>query len=177
MTVERHEFRKRNTTSTVSSAPSISASSTLRTELRTRTPASRTISMRRARRQRLLQLRRCAAFTPSLTAVVLYSRDFTMSRPIACVPLNSAADFGSAAPASTSATWPSVIELPVALRDDERGEIFGTIEASLETDRTLLERARHVADRRREVLRAQRVRRPGRCRRRRPRDRSAARRR
>ena len=32
MTVERHEFRNRNTTSTVSSAPSISASSTFRTE-------------------------------------------------------------------------------------------------------------------------------------------------
>ena len=32
MTVERHEFRNRNTTSTVSSAPSISASSTFSTE-------------------------------------------------------------------------------------------------------------------------------------------------
>ena len=32
ITVERHELRKRNTTSTVSSAPSINASSTLRTE-------------------------------------------------------------------------------------------------------------------------------------------------
>ena len=31
MTVERHELRNRNTTSTVSSAPSISASSTFRT--------------------------------------------------------------------------------------------------------------------------------------------------
>ena len=44
ITVERQELRKRNTTSTVSSAPSISASSTLRTELRTRSPASRTTS-------------------------------------------------------------------------------------------------------------------------------------
>ena len=42
ITVERQELRKRKTTSTVSSAPSISASSTLRTELRTRSPASRT---------------------------------------------------------------------------------------------------------------------------------------
>ena len=46
MTVERHEFRKRKTTSTVSSAPSTSASSTFRTELRTRSPASRTTSSR-----------------------------------------------------------------------------------------------------------------------------------
>ena len=46
ITVERHEFRNRKTTSTVSSAPSTSASSTLRTELRTRSPASRTISSR-----------------------------------------------------------------------------------------------------------------------------------
>ena len=46
MTVDRHELRNRNTTSTVSSAPSINVSSTLRTEFRTRTPASRTISMR-----------------------------------------------------------------------------------------------------------------------------------
>ena len=36
MTVERHELRKRNTTSTVSSAPSISASCTLRTACFTR---------------------------------------------------------------------------------------------------------------------------------------------
>ena len=39
ITVERHEFRKRKTTSTVSSAPSISASSTLRTAWLTRSPA------------------------------------------------------------------------------------------------------------------------------------------
>ena len=73
------------------------------------------------------------------------------------MPLNSAADFGSAAPASTSATWPSVIELAVPLRDHERGEILRPLEAALEPDRTLLERAVHVADRRREILRAQRV--------------------
>ncbi len=39
MTVERHEFRNRNTTSTVSSAPSSSVSWTLETELSTRSPA------------------------------------------------------------------------------------------------------------------------------------------
>ena len=44
MTVDRHELRKRNTTSTVSSAPSISASSTFRTAWSTRVPASFTSS-------------------------------------------------------------------------------------------------------------------------------------
>ena len=39
ITVERQELRKRKTTNTVRSAPSISASSTLRTESRTRSPA------------------------------------------------------------------------------------------------------------------------------------------
>ncbi len=44
ITVERHEFRNRNTTSTVSSAPSSSASCTLSTEWLTRSPESRTTS-------------------------------------------------------------------------------------------------------------------------------------
>jgi hypothetical protein len=39
MTVERHELRNRNTTSTVSRAPSISVVWTLETELSTRSPA------------------------------------------------------------------------------------------------------------------------------------------
>ena len=52
-------------------------------------------------------------FTASLTAVVAYSRDFTMSSPIAGVPLNRAADVGSAAPAVTLATWPSVMSAPL----------------------------------------------------------------
>ena len=43
MTVERHEFRNRKTTATVSAAPSMSASCTLPTESSTRTPASCTM--------------------------------------------------------------------------------------------------------------------------------------
>ena len=43
MTVERHEFRNRNTTSTVSAAPSSSAHCTSATELATRGPASRAV--------------------------------------------------------------------------------------------------------------------------------------
>jgi hypothetical protein len=45
ITVDRHELRNTKTTSTVSRAPSSSASSTLRTESETRLPASRTISI------------------------------------------------------------------------------------------------------------------------------------
>ena len=44
ITVDRHEFRNRNTTSTVSAAPSKSASSTLRTAWSTRSPESFTRS-------------------------------------------------------------------------------------------------------------------------------------
>src|SRR3954471_7680073 len=46
ITVERQELRKRKTTKTVSNAPSISASSTFLTDWRTRSPASRTVSIR-----------------------------------------------------------------------------------------------------------------------------------
>ena len=45
ITVERHELRNRKTTSTVSSAPSMSASCTLRTELRTSLPLFFTTSI------------------------------------------------------------------------------------------------------------------------------------
>lgn len=44
ITVERHEFRKRNTTSTVSTAPSMSVDCTLLTDAVTRSPALRTTS-------------------------------------------------------------------------------------------------------------------------------------
>ncbi len=43
MTVERQEFRKRKTTSTVSNAPSSSADCTCSTDCSTRTPASCTV--------------------------------------------------------------------------------------------------------------------------------------
>ena len=103
ITVDRQELRNRNTTRTVSNAPSTNASSTLRTEWRTRSPASRTTSSLVPAGSVFCS---CAmrALTRSATAVVLYSRDLTMSNPIACVPLNSAADVGSAAPACTIAT-------------------------------------------------------------------------
>ena len=67
MTVERHELRNRNTTSTVSTAPSISAFWTFRTEAATRAPASRTTRQLDARRQRLLHLRDLFDESPRLT--------------------------------------------------------------------------------------------------------------
>ena len=82
MTVERQELRKRNTTSTVSSAPSIRASWTLATARLTRSPASWTISSltpagmvlwRPATRARIW----------SLTWVVLYPLDLMISSPTA----------------------------------------------------------------------------------------------
>jgi hypothetical protein len=70
MTVERHELRKRNTTSTVSTAPSTSASPTLRTASLTAVPASRTTSSAvPGGSRRWISATR--AFTRSLTSVVL----------------------------------------------------------------------------------------------------------
>ena len=69
MTVERHELRKRKTTSTVRSAPSRSVVCTSRTERETRSPASWTTASRApaGRRGRSAAAR---AFTSSATAVV-----------------------------------------------------------------------------------------------------------
>ena len=53
ITVERHEFRNRNTTRTVRIAPSTSAPWTSATELATRGPASRAVIKLDAGRQRL----------------------------------------------------------------------------------------------------------------------------
>ena len=71
MTVERHEFRKRNTTSTVRSAPSSSASSTLRTECRDALPGIPHHVDLHARRQRLLRSASTCSRILSLTSVVL----------------------------------------------------------------------------------------------------------
>jgi len=90
MTVDRHELRNRNTTSTVSTAPSMRASCTFRTAWATRTPASCTTSS-------LAPLgRRCCsvsirALSPSLTWVVLYPLALSTSMPTASLPLNRAA--------------------------------------------------------------------------------------
>ena len=70
ITVERHELRNRNTTSTVSTAPSISASSTLRTASSTRVPASRTTSSLVPAGRRFW-ISAARALMRSLTSVVL----------------------------------------------------------------------------------------------------------
>ena len=73
MTVERHEFRNRNTTSTVSSAPSTSASSTFAHRRRRRaSPASRTtLERRRPAGSVVCDLVDCARAPASATSVVL----------------------------------------------------------------------------------------------------------
>jgi hypothetical protein len=86
MTVERQLLRNRNTTSTVSTAPSTSACWTLRTAASTRTPASRMISSvvpgGSPRRSAATRSR-----TRADTSVVLWPRAFLMSMPMASRPL------------------------------------------------------------------------------------------
>jgi len=87
MTVERHELRNRNTTSTVSTAPSMRALCTLFTELVTRCPLFLITA----------SVAPCCAMTfsrvptfariASATAVVLYPLVFLISMPTASLPL------------------------------------------------------------------------------------------
>ena len=86
MTVERHEFRNRKTTSTVSSAPSMSASSTFFTAWSTRTPESLTSSSFVPGGSRFW-ISPTRSRMRSLTSVVLYPFDFLMSMPTASRPL------------------------------------------------------------------------------------------
>ena len=86
ITVERQELRKRKTTKTVSSAPSISASSTLLTDWRTRSPASRTTEIFTPGGRVGWSLA-TAAFTASETLVVLAPLDLVMSIPTPTWPL------------------------------------------------------------------------------------------
>ncbi len=112
ITVERQEFRNRKTTRTVRMAPSTSASSTLRTELRTRSPESRTTSMRTPW-GRVGRSRSTASLTASATLVVLAPLDLVMSMPTASSPLNRASERCSALPSRTVATCPSRIIWPL----------------------------------------------------------------
>jgi hypothetical protein len=86
ITVERQELRNRKTTKTVSSAPSISASSTLRTDWRTRSPASR-ITDTFSPGGRVGWIFWIAALISSETLVVLAPLDLVMSMPTASWPL------------------------------------------------------------------------------------------
>ena len=112
ITVERQELRNTKTTSTVSSAPSISASSTLRTELRTRSPASRTTDSFTPG-GRVGWIFAIAAFTASETVVVLAPLDLVMSMPTASWWLNRASERCSAVPSRTSATCPRRTSWPL----------------------------------------------------------------
>ena len=82
MTVDRHELRNRNTTATVSAAPSMSASSTPRTDASTRSPPScATRSVTPAGSSRWIST--TLARTSLATAVVLNPVDLRMSNPTA----------------------------------------------------------------------------------------------
>ncbi len=72
--------------------------------------------------------------TPSLTAVVAYSRDFTMSSPIAGVPLKRAADCRLGGARLDVGDLAERDELAVARGDDERGEILRALEPPLRAE-------------------------------------------
>ena len=105
MTVERHELRNRNTTSTVSSAPSISVPCTFETLAVTRSPESlSTVSV-------MFFGSVCRSFstfsiTFDVTSVVLYPLDRVTSRPTASTPSSNASVRCSSVPAWISASWP-----------------------------------------------------------------------
>ena len=112
ITVERHEFRNRNTTRTVRSAPSISAPWTSATELATRGPASRAVISSTPAGSVALIRSTCFATRP-LTSVALYPSALMMSMPTAARPLKSAAVRGSSVPSRASATSPSRTSRPL----------------------------------------------------------------
>jgi len=86
MTVDRHELRNRNTTSTVSTAPSISVHCTFETLAFTRLPASLTISSFTPAGS-VRRISSTLARSRSLTAVVDASVAFLTSIPTAGLPL------------------------------------------------------------------------------------------
>ncbi len=106
ITVERHELRNRNTTSTVSTAPSTSALCTLFTELVTRCPLF-LITVRVAPCGFTTESSVATLLsTASATAVVLYPLVFLISMPTASLPLYSASVRCSSMPSSAVATSP-----------------------------------------------------------------------
>ena len=140
MTVDRHELRNRNTTATVSAAPSNSALCTLATESATRTPLSCT-TRRVTPAGSVCWISATRVRTASATAVVLKPVDFRMSMPTASSSLKSANERGSSVPSLTSATSPRRTIRPLGLGDDDVLELGGLIQASLQPDRALVELA------------------------------------
>jgi hypothetical protein len=155
MTVERHEFRNTNTTSTVSAAPSISAHCTFATELRTRVPASRTTL-------RLTPCGRLFADRADLSADRVGDRRRAVAFRLLDVdadgfsPESTAADRASSVPTCTFATSPSRTIRPLRLATTTRAKL-GVFDASTETDRPLIMQAQHATDWCRDILRLQRA--------------------
>jgi hypothetical protein len=122
MTVERHEFRNKNTISTVSMAPSISVWRTLATATRMgREPSPPRLSLH-AGRQLGLQLGQCR-FRPSTTSMVFSSCDFLhrqQQRALAVVKRQAST---SCAPSSTPGHLTQAHGWrPVLARDDDLAE-------------------------------------------------------
>ena len=111
MTVERHEFRNRNTISTVSTAPSISVRRTLSTATRMGRDASR-IGSSRTPGGSSGWMAAMARTKPSTTSMVFSSCDFCTDSSRVRSPLRSARLSISCAPSFTLASWPSVTAVP-----------------------------------------------------------------
>ncbi len=156
ITVERHEFRNRNTTSTVSTAPRNNASSTLLTAWSTRTPESFTRSI----------------FVPfgsvgSICVETIADPSRDVRRAVALRLLDVDADRFLAVVQRERARLlrrvldrrdlPEPNELSVAIGDDEVLELRRILETAAQTNRALVERAVHAAHRRGEVLRLKRL--------------------
>ena len=80
-----------------------------------------------------------------------------MSMPTASRPLNSAAVRGSSVPSMRLGDVAEPDQLAVALRDDDAREVGGRVEPAEQPDGALVERAVEPPDRRRQVLRLQRL--------------------
>ena len=124
MTVERHEFRNRNTTSTVRTAPSTSAYWTSPTDCATRVPASRTMR-RDVSGGSVGASRSTSSRIAWATLVVLYPFAFTMSMPTASEPSKMAAERASAVPSRTTATSPRRTRRPFDSETTSRSKSAG----------------------------------------------------
>ncbi len=155
ITVERQELRKRNTTSTVSSAPSTSAFSTSSTERSTRSPASRTTLMSTpagsvGRSSSTFALMR---FATSAVRVALGLDDVEADGLLAVEEGERARLLGAVDGAANVA---EADQTPTARGHDQLVEVAGVGEPPGEADGPLREGVGQPPHRRRQVLRLHR---------------------
>jgi len=136
ITVERQEFRNRNTISTVRSAPSISVWRTLATETRIwREPSM--IGSSRSPGGNCWRISSSAACRPSTTAMVFSSWAFCTVSSKVRSPLYSASESISCAPSTTSASCSSRTGVPPRRATMMRPKSCGrSIRASICTTRS-----------------------------------------